>query len=315
MYTGALENRPGLVEQMARKRPLWGNSSEALRHVRDPFWISLVLAKAELPCPKAASVESHPKEDTYWIVKPIHGAAGRGIRPWDGRHATHDGAVYLQEFITGLACAAVFVAEDKEARLLGVTEQLTGETWLHASPFVYCGSIGPLFLPTICRTTLEDIGATLATQAGLQGLFGIDFVLRDNIPWIVEVNPRYTASVEIVEYATGTKALAWHKQAFAKSATAKITWPLSWDNQICGKAVLFAKEDLRFPAEGPWLSALRSAHQGLEMPSFADIPAAGEPIGKGRPIFTLFAQAESRDSCYQQFQESAQDLDRWLFGR
>src|SRR5438552_3654603 len=30
MYTGALENRPALVRQLARMRPLWGNDSPVL---------------------------------------------------------------------------------------------------------------------------------------------------------------------------------------------------------------------------------------------------------------------------------------------
>ena len=43
---------------------------------------------------------------------------------------------------------------------------------------------------------------------GLAGWFGVDFILRDGIPWPVEINPRYTASVEIHELASGRSLLA-----------------------------------------------------------------------------------------------------------
>src|SRR5262245_15571854 len=35
IYTGALENYPELIEQLASLRPLWGNAAQALRQVRD----------------------------------------------------------------------------------------------------------------------------------------------------------------------------------------------------------------------------------------------------------------------------------------
>ena len=37
----------------------------------------------------------------------------------------------------------------------------------------------------------------------LRGVFGVDFILHDGSPCVVEVNPRYPASVEVLEHATG----------------------------------------------------------------------------------------------------------------
>src|SRR4051812_38200553 len=42
MYTGALENRPKLVDQLAKQRALWGAEADVLRRVRDPFEVSRV---------------------------------------------------------------------------------------------------------------------------------------------------------------------------------------------------------------------------------------------------------------------------------
>ena len=59
----------------------------------------------------------------------------------------------------------------------------------------------------------------------------------------------------------------------------------------CAAAILFAREDLDFPADGPWLSGLRQPTPVSESPAFADIPAGGQRIARGRPILTLFAHA------------------------
>src|SRR5690606_26282445 len=49
LYTGGLENRPDLVDQMARQRPLWGNAGMSLRRARDPAFVATLLAAAGRP--------------------------------------------------------------------------------------------------------------------------------------------------------------------------------------------------------------------------------------------------------------------------
>ena len=79
--------------------------------------------------------------------------------------------------------------------------------------------------------------------------------------------------------------------------------------------VLFARDGLTFPDDGPWLAALRSADPVGELPAFADIPFAGTRIEAGRPILTLFARADALAACLDVLQQTAADLDHWLFGR
>jgi hypothetical protein len=49
------------------------------------------------------------------------------------------------------------------------------------------------------------------------------------------------------------------------------------------------------------------------MPDFADIPAPGQTIKKGRPILTLFARGASLPICLRGLRQRAADLDRWLY--
>ena len=45
--------------------------------------------------------------------------------------------------------------------LLGVTEQLIGEPWLHAKGFVYCGNIGSMTLKSNCTHEVYLPGSCL----------------------------------------------------------------------------------------------------------------------------------------------------------
>ncbi len=81
------------------------------------------------------------------------------------------------------------------------------------SPFLYRGSIGPWPIDATLAGRLRLLGDRLVSALGLVGWFGVDYVLHDGNPWPVEINPRYTASIEIHELAAGRSLLALHRRA------------------------------------------------------------------------------------------------------
>jgi predicted ATP-grasp superfamily ATP-dependent carboligase len=296
LYTGGLENHPAIVGRIARDRPLLGNDTEALRLARDPVFVTNLLRSACLPYAEVSLRE--PDDGRSWLAKPRAGAGGTGIRFWQ-RGKRLPRRAYFQELIAGPSCAAIFGATPAGAQLLGVTEQLVGEPWLHASRFHYCGSIGPLALTHSQRQTFQRLGDALTESCRLRGLLGFDCIWRDGEPVPVEINPRYTASIEVLEFATNSAFLAADAQREARS--------------MVGKAILFARQALRFPNDGPWLETLRNRRPATEMPAFADIPAAGTAIKAGWPILTLFSHSESADEVRDQLQALAGELERWLY--
>jgi predicted ATP-grasp superfamily ATP-dependent carboligase len=295
LYTGGLENRPDLIAKMARRAPLWGNDRRALQRVRDPLFVAALLEKHASPVPRVRRLEDDVSPHVAWLVKPRAGAGGVGIQRWhsDICLPQSQARFYLQEFIEGEACAAVFVAFPNRTQLLGVTQQLVGVSWLNAPEFSYCGSIS---FPPLAQLgqRVQHLGEVLARECGLLGIFGIDFVLRDGVPYLIEVNPRYTASVEVVEHATGVAALALHRAAFEPGIEDRELG--IGDRGSVGKAILFAPETLTFPREGPW-------HDDLSV--FADVPAAGEVIPAGRPIFTLLARDTNPTTCLESLRRRA----------
>ena len=273
-----------------------------------------------MPTPAVARSSDQAAQTCYWLLKPRRGAGGAGIRFWMRTDDSWDkNDVYCQEFIEGQSLSLVFLGGRRTARLLGLTRQLVGLPWLHAAPFRYCGSIGPLDPSIVERPSLEELGHLLASECFLEGLFGIDGILRDGLFYAVEINPRYTASVEVLEYATAAPMLSWHAHVFAHRRLPSLPsvggTGVSPVIPAIGKAILFARADLHFPSDGPWMAELRSPRSVQDMPAFADIPAAGERIEAGKPILTFFALADSPSACEYVLRQIAADLDRWLFQR
>jgi predicted ATP-grasp superfamily ATP-dependent carboligase len=313
IYTGGLENWPRLVQRWAR-RPLWGNGEPALSLARNPEHVTRLLQAADMPVPSLRCPGDKESRSFRWLLKPRKGAGGSGIR-YSSEQLPEGPSSYCQEYVEGQSCSLLYLGDGRQARLLGITQQLVGIPWLHAAPFCYGGSIGPLDPGIIQRPSLEALGHLLARECGLCGLFGVDGMVRDDIFWPVEINPRYTASVEVLEYAVGLSALAYHAHVFAHGQLPPLPAPTVPLDDHVGKAILFAQSDLDFPADGPWMAELRSPTPNHELPAFADIPSAGEPIESGRPILTFFARGGSVSSCEDALRHLAADLDRWLFQR
>jgi predicted ATP-grasp superfamily ATP-dependent carboligase len=305
-YTGCLENHSKLVAELAVVRALWGNDRNALRPCRSPARIAHLLRMAGLPVLEIRSAEENRPADRAWVCKPVRSCGGLGvrlIRP--GESLPRHRGLYLQEYAAGTPMSAVFARVKSEVRLLGMTEQLVapeGIDWLNAPPFVYAGSIGPIRPTDGLRREVLRIGEVIGDGCRLRGLFGVDFVCRDGRPWVLEVNPRYTASTEVLERALGIRAFEVHRAEFDTHAPAPGTTTAGPDWVV--KAVLYAPVQMRidYPA-GFLANAL-----GQEPPSFADLSPAGTCVPPGRPIMTVFAEGSTRAACVASVQRRSADV-------
>lgn len=311
MYTGALENRPTLLEQIAADRtgPLWGNPSEVLRRVRDPLLVAESLRAAGLPTLAVRPASDPPPPDGRWLRKPLHSAAGRLIRVWDeiAEGSPFPEPCWFQEFGQGIPISACYLAESNGCELLGVSRQLVGLASAKAAPFGYCGSIGPFPLDGSAHEQVRRFGDVVRMRFHLRGLFGIDFLFDGSSLRLVEINPRYTASVEVLELALGTSILHKLGAAFgavfgAASQPSPSTSPRCGPHHpVVGKQLLFADRTLRAPSferflppRDPWI-----------LPFLADLPRGGLRIEPGQPICTVFARAETVNACVAKLERRA----------
>lgn len=309
IYTGALENYPLLVDDLASRRPLWGNRADVLYHVRDPLELADVLQRHALATPDVSA--SPPDKDAAgtWLRKPRRSSSGANITLWHGDQDEPPAGYYYQRFVEGTPCAALFVAGQGSATLLGVTRQLCGAEWTGAAAFHYSGSIGPLPLKPQTLADVERLGSVLSREFGLVGLFGVDGILAGDQFWAVEVNPRYTASVEVVEWAYEFAALALHQQACeGKSLQHQ---PCAAQRSV-GKAILFAREEIA-PRDALWQETFLAQCE-LPWPAVADIPAPQTTIHRGCPIMTLFAEAASIEAVEEQLMRLASEWEDRLYG-
>jgi uncharacterized protein len=323
LYTGALENHPDLIDRLAEMRPLLGVRGEVLRRVRDPIELATALRRAGLRTPEVTLDHAGLPLDGSWLIKPLRSASGTGISAWtaDARLSADENRgreKYFQRRIEGIPVGAVYIAANDRAVLLGVTRQLIGASWCGFSPdarnrFRYCGSIGSLPFEKRNRFEFERLGDVLAAEFSLVGLFGVDAILRKGAGgileiWPVEVNPRYTASVEVLERSGGLQAIPAHVAACEQGEL-----PIAvsaFPDRLHGKAILFAERQHHVGERfADWAA---ECNRGKSWPIVADIPAMGTTIDGGQPVVSLFAAGSTEADICRQLQHRIAEAKQHL---
>ena len=204
----------------------------------------------------------------------------------------------LQERIAGTPGSIVFAADGTRAVPLALSTQLIGDPCFGAGGFRYCGNI----LDHAGDDALFDAAVALARGAteefGLVGVNGIDFVARDGAPWLIEINPRYSASMELAERAYGVPVFDVHVRACRKELPSFDLRVARRRPEVEGKAVLYARRTVMTGDTTVWLGE----------PDIRDVPHPGEIIPKGRPICTIFARAADAGACQAALVGRAKEL-------
>ena len=301
-YAGGLENRPGLLRRLARSARLLGSEPLAVAAVRDPDRL--------FPCLEAEGI-LHPPTRTRgrrgvpatdaprqgrWVLKRRRGAGGHGVRDAAPGECPRPGE-YLQERLDGSPGSIAFVADGREARLLGATLQITGSPLLGAAGYRYAGNIaGPLdaILNPPARAALERAAARLTARFGLRGLNGLDVILTTGGPAVLEVNPRFTASMEILEELAGVSFFDLHLRSldgFLPEASSQVP-PF-----FIGKGILYADTPLGAPEP-----------ETLEALGVRDRPRRGERFESGQPLCTLIVKGTDARDCLRRIEERARQV-------
>jgi hypothetical protein len=291
VYLSPFENHPRAVATLGLGRALWGNSPEVLRRVRNPLLLAATLRKHGLAAPNVRL--NDPNDPNDWIAKPLRSGGGQRVSRWAGGQVRR--GYYLQERIDGTPASVVLVAAPGRAVPLGVSRQLVGDPAFGARPYRYCGNIiahledrqfdgGAALVEEACA-----LARVVAAEFGLTGVNGIDFLARGAVPHAIEVNPRWSGAVEVLERRLAAPLFAAHADA-CTSGTLSSVEPLQAmrSGGAAGKAIVFARTDVEAGDTRPWLSD----------PDVRDVPHPGERIAAGQPICTVFATGVSAQDCY-----------------
>lgn len=193
----------GLLESLSRhvlrgKRILLGSAPGAVRVAASKFKVARALAENGVPVvPTYRPHVSLPKGQGAWVVKPDDGAGCLDARLFSDRAAAlawlRTSAVQgyvLQPFVAGKLGSLSLICCDGAARVLARNLERIA---IHDNRFHFLGCTvnGLDDADGALERLAQRVAAALPT---LWGYVGVDVILTDSGPVVLEVNPRLTAA-------------------------------------------------------------------------------------------------------------------------
>ncbi len=310
VWAGGIENRTDVVDSMSAcpGLQLLGCSASAMRAARDPGLVCDVLKSARLTCLEVRRRHPGWSGEQPWIVKPVRSAGGRNIRllARDSNSSETD-EQYYQEYVAGPVFGATLIALPDRVELIGVCRQLQSNC--DAVPFRYAGSVGPLPERESHRIQLQNIGRCLSDRFGFSGWFGIDYVVRADHVLVLEINPRYTASMEILDGRAVDCLFARHLNAFGDwigKFSYRQRHPSPRTCPFAGKRILYNDRSVALPISSETSDRLWALNQ--EAGAVRDVPVSGIRVPPGGPVCTLWAEAGSLSNVMARLRQNEQTV-------
>ncbi len=303
-YVSNLENHPAAVRRLAVGRQLLGNSPATLAGARDFARLAQVVRQAggRVPATLSGDDRHAASPGKRWLRKPLRGGGGSGVVDFAPGDRLRAGEV-LQERIDGVLASVSFVADGRRAAVLGVSMGLAGDSAFGGRAYRYCGSLYPLQAESSLLEPLDALAQATTRAFGLTGVNGLDFVVRDGRAYVLELNPRYSASMELLDRSGPSNVFETHAAACGGAGIGSTSYAPP-RGEVLGKAIVWARCDVVACDTRSW----------LDRDDVRDVPFPGERIRRGHPICTVFARAADAASCYDALRAVATRVERDIGG-
>lgn len=250
-------------------------------------------------------IEFLSRENKELIIKPYNSGGGLGTeiiknqKKFKEVFAEKKGDFYLEEFIDGENRSCQFAADGKSAEILAFTKELKAAqvNSKMKNSFKYAGNI-------LIKEDAKEIKIikrfiqNITNKYSLQGINGIDYIKNEQGIFFIELNPRFTAAVELlIPFYQKEFINIYFKKEFADDYLTKY---LEKDFAFSAKVIYYA--DQHFKVKKDLREILKKIKTKTIIKNFndsqieiKDLPKKGEKFSKDEPVFTLIIKTESKN--------------------
>ena len=272
--------------------PIWGTSVDTIDLAEDRKRFNALMGQLDIPQPPGSTAVTREealavahKIGYPVLIRPSYVLGGRGmalvfddemLMRWTDEHIQWNGhPVLIDQFLDDAFEIDVDALCDGEQVTIGGIMQHIEEAGIHSgdSACVLPPYKSSQYHIEIIREYTEEIGLAM----GVKGLFNIQFAIKDEVVYVLEVNPRSSRTVPFVSKATGIPLARYAAQIASGKTLADIGFVD--EPEVDG---FFVKEAVmpfqKFPGS--------DARLGPEMRS------TGEVMGHASSFGHAFAKAE-----------------------
>jgi predicted ATP-grasp superfamily ATP-dependent carboligase len=284
-YGSGFETQPDLLDEIAQICPLLGNSPDVVARIKSPQHFFGQLAALGIPFPETQVTLPQPLAG--WLAKRVGGSGGTHVVA--AQSAGPD--TYFQKRCAGRPVCLLFLANTEDVLPVGWHAQILAPTL--QMPYRYGGAFSQVELDPVVRTAMLDAARTLTQAFGLRGLNSLDCLVDGQSWWVLEVNPRLSASFGLYDTPTrGARLFQAHLDA-------------------CGGVL-----NLQLPPEPAQAHLIYYAVNSVTIPSgfvwpewVADVPLEETHISAGEPVCTVMASGENEAEAVTQARQRVEQLN------
>ncbi len=279
IYGSGFESYPESLYYLKSRLLMLGNDPDVFARQHDKQAFFSVLAQLNIPYPEV--VFKAPDHGDAWLLKPMRGQGGIGIKRYSADDAIAT-SVYWQKFQAGTQHSVLFLADAQEARIIGFNRQWSVRL-SETLEFVFSGVINSCELPVENKALVADWLRRMVPAFRLKGLNALDFIYADDGCYALEINPRPSASMQLYD----RDLLVGHIQACGQGVLPG-QYPVDRRPFYSGYQIVYAGHDLIIPDRFEW-------------PDWCmDLPASGNMCRAGQPLCSIIARQKNSQSVVEQ---------------
>lgn len=276
------EDRADLLASAAMRWPLLSNGAQIVEGLKDPQRLAKLCEKLGLAHPTITIAP--PRETRGWLVKQAGASGGGHVQRAVAAAALLPGQ-YFQREVGGAPVSVLFCGDGRNAQLVGFSSQWS--TGGANMPFRYGGAVGPVDPAPAVAAQLTEAVQKLTQARRLRGLCSADFLVDDGFVWLLEINPRPGATLDIFD-TVEQPLLGHHVEGCAGRAFKRAHWvhvPRGGEAAPeRAAALVYADRDI-------------AAMPALDWPDWCmDRQAANSRLTAGAPICTVVATGTTPDT-------------------
>lgn len=287
VYGSGLDAQPELLEKVASVISLIGNNAASVKAVKTASSFFSALKQCNIAYPPIFYSRSACNHADVYLRKFAGGCGGTHIK-LTGKNDELAANHYYQQHVDGRSVSLLFLANAEQVEVVGFNEQ-----WLSPSeemPFRYGGAVSCIALPQPIQQQFIEAAKKLTEEFGLLGLNSLDAIVQDDVVYVLEINPRLSASFDLYENAE-LNLLNLHVQA-SLGQLDTVSHFNQFVNSSKAHAIVYAPFDISIPATFDW------PDWALDTPYDGDQERALK-IKVGSPICTVIACGDDADSAKQ----------------
>ena len=268
----------GIFENENSKTPNWsvvGNSPKKIKRISNKYYITKKLDNLGYNIPTTYIANNSIQLEKYLydlksaVIKPKYGSGGIGIYSLDLESMESNINIdnmfnYLKNLKFPVMVQEMIKSDSYSASFIGSNFVCFNKQIIVNN--MYVGNITP-YIPKSLENNQKVINSfkEVIESFDLEGMNGIDFMIKDNVPVILEINPRILGTFETIELSSKdniVKSLIENKPTLPKTKYIK--------------RILFAEQKL--------ISNIKKQQ------NIFDIPKYGAIIEKNEPLTTVIGR-------------------------